>query len=505
MKSPYLIVQCGGLGTRMGYLTANKPKCLVSVFGAPLLKHLKFSFPESKLIIIGGYKYEVLKKYLPIIFPEGGYELIYSKGKGSASGIKTALKLLPKNTPFGIVWSDILFYDTSPITQLKEDNYIGLTNENFCRWTFNNGKCEEEGGSQNGIFGFFIFKNKKQIEDVPMNGEFVRYLSKKTNLALKPVYLKIYEVGTLEKYTALINNSSWKNVRFFNSIEVRNNVVIKKVRDERFNRLLELEYKWYKFVTARKYRNIPQIFEGFPPLKLSLINGKRPFETKGDENERKEILENIFDALFQLHKIEKVSYDMEEDKEVLVNKTLARINSVKPLLPKGKFKVNKKVIDLSNLKPTIKKAFKMISVKPEFCIIHGDPTFSNTLVTPKKEIRFIDPRGYYGKKEIFGNPYYDFAKLYYSCVGNYDQFNLKNFILKLDLKNKVAELKIGSNGYEEVGKETFHSRFSKSEIKIIKIMHALIWLALTGYVLDDYDSIVASYLNGARLLYEVVK
>jgi len=28
----------------------------------------------------------------------------------------------------------------------------------------------------------------------------------------------------------------------------------------------------------------------------------------------------------------------------------------------------------------------------------------------------------------------------------------------------------------------------------------LIWLALSGYVLDDYDSIMASYLNGAKLL-----
>ena len=66
----------------------------------------------------------------------------------------------------------------------------------------------------------------------------------------------------------------------------------------------------------------------------------------------------------------------------------------------------------------------------------------------------------------------------------------------LDLNQNNAKLDIESNNYEDVGEEVFKERFSKSEITNIRIMHALIWLALTGYVLDDYDSIIGAYLKG---------
>jgi len=499
LKLPYLIVQCGGLGTRMQYLTANKPKCMISVLGSPLIKHLKSTFKDSKLVIIGSYKFGVLKQYLPIIFDEADYKLIYAKGKGSASGIKTALEYIPESTSFGVVWSDILFRKPVPLDKLNTDNYIGLTNNNFCRWTMKNQELVEMGGAKNGIFGFFIFKNKKVIEDVPSSGEFVKYLSKKDKINFKPLYLDIYEVGTFEKYTSLISDPNIKNTRFFNSIEINKGIVIKRAVDERFAKLINLEYNWYKYVSKYNYKNIPQLI-GFPPLKISFIHGKHPFDFNASNSERKKILNKIFDTLFRLHDLEQIAYDANEDREVLVNKTISRIDSVKPLLPKSKFTLNDVDINLNEVKSNIRKAFQKINLKPNFTIIHGDPTFSNMLITASGNIKLLDPRGYYGKREIFGNPYYDFAKLYYSCIGNYDQFNLKRFILKVDMNNKKGNLSITSNGYEEVAQEAFEERFSKTELKVIKIMHALIWLALSGYVLDDYDSIIASYLNGAKLL-----
>lgn len=36
----YIIVQAGGKGTRLGYLTKNKPKCLAPVENLPMLFHL---------------------------------------------------------------------------------------------------------------------------------------------------------------------------------------------------------------------------------------------------------------------------------------------------------------------------------------------------------------------------------------------------------------------------------------------------------------------------------
>ena len=36
----YIIVQAGGKGTRLGYLTKNKPKALVPVNNLPMIFHL---------------------------------------------------------------------------------------------------------------------------------------------------------------------------------------------------------------------------------------------------------------------------------------------------------------------------------------------------------------------------------------------------------------------------------------------------------------------------------
>ena len=66
---------------------------------------------------------------------------------------------------------------------------------------------------------------------------------------------------------------------------------------------------------------------------------------------------------------------------------------------------------------------------------------------------FIDPRGYFGYTALHGDPNYDWAKLYYSVVGNYDQFNLKNF--RLSLNPESVDLTVDSNGWESLEEDLF--------------------------------------------------
>ena len=64
----YIIVQAGGKGTRMENLTRNKPKALVPVNNLPIIMHLFRKYSDKKFIVIGDYKYDVLKKYLHRLF-----------------------------------------------------------------------------------------------------------------------------------------------------------------------------------------------------------------------------------------------------------------------------------------------------------------------------------------------------------------------------------------------------------------------------------------------------
>ena len=64
MNVEYIIVQAGGKGTRMEKLTHNKPKALIPIQNLPMLFHLFRKYPDKKYVVIGDYKYDVLKRYL---------------------------------------------------------------------------------------------------------------------------------------------------------------------------------------------------------------------------------------------------------------------------------------------------------------------------------------------------------------------------------------------------------------------------------------------------------
>lgn len=61
-------------------------------------------------------------------------------------------------------------------------------------------------------------------------------------------------------------------------------------------------------------------------------------------------------------------------------------------------------------------------------IIHGDPVFSNVLIDKLNNIKLIDPRGTIGATStIFGDIFYDYAKVYQSLIG-YDEVMQNKFI-----------------------------------------------------------------------------
>ena len=132
-----------------------------------------------------------------------------------------------------------------------------------------------------------------------------------------------------------------------------------------------------------------------------------------------------------------------------------------------------------------------------FCLIHGDCTFSNILVKENETPVLIDPRGYFGRTLLYGDPAYDWVKLYYSLYSNYDQFNTKRF--SLTIGDNSIDLSIESNGWEPLEQEFFSLLNGEVTKKQMRLYLALTWLSLTTYAWEDYDSICGAFYNG--LLY----
>lgn len=504
MKTDYIIVQAGGKGTRLEYLTKNKPKALVPIDNLPMLFHLFRKFPDKKFIVIADYKADVMKKYLAA-FAKVEYIVVDGKGKkGTCGGLRASMRLLPPDRSFLLIWSDLILPKDFSLPE-KEGNYIGISKDFPCRWRYENDRFEEVSSETSGVAGLFLFKDKSMLEGVPEEGEFVRWLSKKNyRFDLLPLY-KTKEYGLLSEYNKQEERNTGNRCRPFNKIEVKGDKIVKEGIDEQGRALAVREKAWYKFVEekGKGIAAIPKIYS-FEPLTMQRIDGRNVFEYELSEEERRGVLEKLVKALKDLHSLGEAPADYFSINEAYLDKTFARLEKIRDLVP---FSHDEYIVingkpcrNVFFYKDELGELFARYRCE-KFAFLHGDCTFSNMMLDENMDPVFIDPRGYFGHTELYGDPNYDWAKLYYSIVGNYDQFNRKRF--RLSVKEHEIGLDIQSNGWEDQEDHFFELLGDGVNRDEIKLIHAIIWLSLTTYAWEDYDSICGAFYNGLYYLEDV--
>ena len=492
MEVEYIVVQAGGKGTRLGYLTKNKPKALVPVENLPMLFHLFRKYPDKKYIIIADYHREVLREYLAS-FAKVKYQVVDAEGTGTCSGIGQAIQLLPDKAPFMLVWSDLILPQDFTLPK-EEKDYIGISQTFPCRWSYQSGRLIEEKSTERGVAGFFLFTEKAKLQDVPMSGELVRWMQEK-NFVFEEVGLAgTREFGLLEEY----NKLAQEKCRPFNKMTFDGDVVIKEGIDEQGRKLAARECAWYEVAREKNITILPKVY-GTNPLRMERIRGENIYECRLAHEQKREILRKLVEALKSLHEVEQVPADTFSIKEAYYNKTMQRLGNIRDMVPfadRKEITVNgKQCRNVYFYKRELEKALEQLPCD-KFCLIHGDCTFSNMMLREDGTPVLIDPRGYFGHTEIYGDPMYDWAKLYYSLVGNYDRFNLKDF--RLDIGEEEVTLQVASNQWEDMEEDFF--RMTGVDRTEIKLLHAVIWLSLTTYAWQDYDSICGAFYNGLYYL-----
>lgn len=494
-----IIVQAGGRGSRLRHHTWNKPKCLVSIRGKPLLYHLFDKFPNENFIIIGDYAYDKLEQYLNVNPPGVKYKIIKTDRKGTLSGIKQALNHIDPDTDILLTWSDLIINNFSGI---KSDKPCIITTSAFtCRWCIqDNGALAEIPGNKNGVAGIFYFKNKKILESIPDEGEFVKWFSKNINSFDNVENNDLEELGDFSNIE--IQNEREGFSRFFNRVEIFDNTVKKTCIDDKYKHLIDNELFWYKSVSDLGFRRIPKMFSS-DNYTMSRIKGNHAFDILDLRlREQRAVLADYIDALTNLHDLGTKESQESDVVEVYINKTIKRVTEVSSIIPnfeKSSMTINgKKCKNIFSDLHFFDEVIKILMPKV-FTPIHGDPTFSNTIIDENLRVWFIDPRGYFAKPGIWGDPIYDYAKVYYSAVGGYDLFNRRKF--KLHIDSETVEILMPEPVFSNVAKEIFKDFFEKDFFKI-EILHGLIWLSLSGYVKDDIDSVIGSFYNGLYWLEE---
>lgn len=503
MNIKNIIIQAGGKGSRLEGLTRNKPKCLVPVNNLPIIFYAFEKFKDANFTIIADYKTEVLEKYLKAFASQYKYTIVKATKKGTISGLKEAIKPFKEKEPFMIMWCDLILSKDFKIPQDK-GNYIGISKDFECRWSYIDGKFIKQPSKENGVAGLFIFEDKALLKDITDEGAFVDWLSKK-DLAFKRLDLfGSKEIGTLLAYSD--NNDNSHRCRPFNSMKFEGDLVIKEGITPQGKKIAIDEIAWYKHVKKLGFEFIPEIYE-YEPLKMKRVKGKNIFEYDClTKTQKTDILTALVKALRSLHNLEKPKEATISDcQENYITKTFDRLEKVKNLVPfadKEFIKINGAYyrnifFDKEELIALVKKHFPQ-----KFNLIHGDPTFSNLMFdTFDMRAVLIDPRGYFGKTKLYGDADYDWAKLYYSISGNYDLFNRKKFTL--DIRQKDVELAIKPSNWGDM-EECFFDLLPEVNKEKIKMLHGIIWLSLTTYAWEDYDSICAAFYNGLIKLSEVL-
>ncbi len=492
----HVMVQAGGRGSRLRHHTWNKPKCLVSVDGKPILYHLFDRFPDARFVVIGDYLFDQLERYLKVNPPGVDYALVQAADPGTLGGVAAALAEVPADAPLVLAWSDLVVGELPawPDTDLP---VVCTTSAFTCRWTLApEGHLHEKPGTTDGIPGLFYFPRADSLPNPPPAGEFVRWFAGAVPAFAALDCPDLKELGDFSSIETSNERAGFS--RFFNRVEMGDALVTKTVIDPRYQDLHENEVAWYGKVERLGFRRIPRIHSQ-APLVLERIQGQHAYQMADlTPRERRAVLADHLDALLSLHDLGVVPGAAEDVRAVYVDKTVDRVRSVAALAPgfdRASVTVNgrkcrnpfagEQPAPLEDLLPALQVA--------HFVPIHGDATFSNTLVDDKLRVWFIDPRGAFARPGVMGDAWYDFAKVYYSAVGGYDAFNRRQF--KLHIDHETVEVLMEESPFTDTARSIFPDYFG-AEMGRIEVIHGLIWLSLSGYARDDIDSAIGAFYLG---------
>ncbi len=124
---------------------------------------------------------------------------------------------------------------------------------------------------------------------------------------------------------------------------------------------------------------------------------------------------------------------------------------------------------------------------------HGDLQLNNILIDPNtQDIKFIDPKGCFGKSSFFGMKQYDYAKFYFG-LGGYSYFDTKK-VDKLNIKdnNLIIDIKP-------------IVKLDLSEVNLTNIFIISIWLGNAHCFINNELKVIESFFYALYLATQLIK
>ena len=503
-KLKNIIIVAGGENTRFNEMNIF-PKILLPTLNDPsILSYDCKLFENYNIYLIINDRYELMTKQYIKKNQLDINILVSHNHNGSANTIYDLINELPKEDIL-FVWSDLILdkigvEDIENYIQTISDNNVIFTYDGKYRFKATNDSIQlSEYGNIPGIYycknldkifnNYKVKNNYDYLEIIKDNflNDFTIHEYKGQIIEFRD--LKIY----LDYYKPQIKKT---NTRFFNKMIVESNMLTKQCINKDYNHLIEREINWYNTCKDNNYYNIPTIYETNKEnhfIKMEYLDGYQniyEFIKQCNDEEFNIFMKSYLKAVENLHQLNQVKVDYQQAYEdfyiEFYDKVIKRCNNISGILYN---------YDENKLKEILNKAFNRIieligkNNLNNYSFTHGDLNGSNVMYNQNThDIKFIDPRGYFGKTQLIGPASYDYAKIMY-CLSGYDDFNNGNSRFTKDWYDEPQELR--------------HYEFGENQ-KLYYIMVGIIWVALAEYISQDVFKANIAYRHGLKILNSIL-
>jgi len=315
------------------------------------------------------------------------------------------------------------------------------------------------------------------------------------------------------------------NTRFFNKVRFGGSVS-SLVKTSWETEKLANEINWYLTIPSDLRYYVPHIFDhsadnrkpfiemeyySYPSLDDCFVYARFDFDTWN----------KIFERLFSIIRIASKHVNMdpkihEDLQQMYLDKTLQRLRtyvdesndpSIEKMVWRSRDK--KRSISMKEFQESLPGLIKKFGVYdvPTFQVIHGDLCFSNILYDSKHGItKLIDPRGAFGRPSVFGDVYYDLAKLSHSALGFYDFIMFDQYRIVED-KDRLPSIIWRASDYHDVIGKIFvrHLESNGYDLRRTRFLEALLFISMLPLHKDSPARQKTMLLRGFKILCDLLE
>lgn len=524
----FLIMSAAYIGQELQSVFGRMPPSFLPLGNRRLFTHqIKLGKASSDSVFLAlphGYKVPEIDR---VILAENNVKLLFLREKlslGEAVVAALSQSLHDFNEPFELLFGDTLFTELPhgenflSYSRVSENYHWAVIANNDRKW-LHQSEGEEELTNDEVVNGFFRFSKPRDLLNAlsQSNWNFLEALNKYKECTdfVSQKSDSWLDFGHLNTYFS--SKAHFTTQRSFNNLKITPNWVEKSSNEK--DQKIAAESNWFKELPHSLRFYTPQYLGEIKRedvtcyqleyLHLTALNELYVFADLSIES-WKRILNNCMSFLVDCSKKYKPADGFDCSlSELFNNKTKDRLQVF----------VSQRSIDINDvwciqgmefsIKGLLEVANKHLPPEKDIVsIMHGDFCFSNILYDSRSNrIKTIDPRGITpnGKISIYGNVFYDIAKLSHSVLGLYD-FIIAGYC-KASLNSGEIKLEINISEKHRLIQEYFTKLVQKEfslTPKQLTAMQIHLFLSMLPLHCDDLNRQNALFANAFRLGRELV-